>query len=168
MRRLEIAADDFDGPNGLCFSPDEQRLYVAESGRQFAADPVRHIRVFDVMGDRLRKGRVFHTGEPGFADGFRCDGEGNVWVWARKGEVVSAVVIGGSRNTGCDQLGSILRGKLSGGISPLSGIPFVHTDENPLAKAFQIIITSIIVAALAALISTIFPVRIRRLTHTQA
>ncbi len=32
-------ADDFAGPNGLCFSPGERRLYVAETGAQFAADP---------------------------------------------------------------------------------------------------------------------------------
>jgi len=32
-------ADDFEGPNGLAFSPDERLLYVAESGRQFAARP---------------------------------------------------------------------------------------------------------------------------------
>ncbi|WP_323497039.1 MULTISPECIES: hypothetical protein [unclassified Variovorax] len=25
-------ADDFEGPNGLCFSPDEKRLYVLGSG----------------------------------------------------------------------------------------------------------------------------------------
>ena len=36
---LQVMADDFEGPNGLAFSPDERLLYVAESGRQFAADP---------------------------------------------------------------------------------------------------------------------------------
>ncbi|MEO8714138.1 MAG: SMP-30/gluconolactonase/LRE family protein [Acetobacteraceae bacterium] len=82
---LAVVADDFDGPNGLCFSPDERLLYVAESGRQFAPDPVRHIRVFDVAGERLANGRVFHTVEPGFADGFRCDEDGNVWSSAADG-----------------------------------------------------------------------------------
>ena len=82
---LAIAADDFDGPNGLCFSPDERLLYVAESGKQFAADPVRHIRVFEVAGDRLTEGRVFHTIEPGFADGMRCDADGNLWSSAADG-----------------------------------------------------------------------------------
>ncbi len=73
---LRVVADDFAGPNGLSFSPDERRLYVAESGLQFAPDPARHIRVFDVLDDgrRLSEGRVFHKVEPGFADGFRCDG----------------------------------------------------------------------------------------------
>ena len=83
--RLAIVADDFDGPNGLCFSPDERLLYVAESGKQFAVDAVRHIRVFDVAGDRLADGRVFHMVEPGFADGFRCDEDGNLWSSAADG-----------------------------------------------------------------------------------
>ncbi|MEO9189690.1 MAG: SMP-30/gluconolactonase/LRE family protein [Acetobacteraceae bacterium] len=82
---LAVVADDFDGPNGLCFSPDECRLYVAESGRQFAADPVQHIRAFDVVGDRLANGRVFHKVEPGFADGFRCDEDGHLWSSAADG-----------------------------------------------------------------------------------
>ncbi len=30
---LAIVADDFEGPNGLAFSPDESILYVAESGQ---------------------------------------------------------------------------------------------------------------------------------------
>ncbi len=82
---LRVVADDFQGPNGLCFSPDESRLYIAESGLQFATDPVRHIRVFDVAGGQLANGRVFHTVSPGFADGFRCDTEGNIWSSAADG-----------------------------------------------------------------------------------
>ena len=84
---LTLVADDFDGPNGLAFSPDERRLYVAESGTQFAAEPRRHIRVFDVAPDtpRLRDGRVFHTVSPGYADGFRCDTDGNLWTGAGDG-----------------------------------------------------------------------------------
>lgn len=84
---LRLVADDFDGPNGLCFSPDEKCLYVSESGTQFAANPQRHIRVFDVLDDgaRLANGREFHTVTPGYADGFRCDTEGNLWTGAADG-----------------------------------------------------------------------------------
>jgi gluconolactonase len=32
---MSIVADDFEGPNGLCFSPDESLLYIAETGLQF-------------------------------------------------------------------------------------------------------------------------------------
>jgi len=84
---LRVVAADFEGPNGLCFSPDETLLYVSESGKQFAADPVQHIRVFDVLDDgaRLSDSRVFHTVAPGFADGFRCDEDGRIWSSAADG-----------------------------------------------------------------------------------
>jgi len=84
---LTVVADDFQGPNGLCFSPDERLLYIAESGLQFAPDPVQHIRVFDVVDDgaRIARGRVFHKVVPGFADGFRADEDGNIWSSAADG-----------------------------------------------------------------------------------
>jgi len=68
---LSVVADDFNGPNGLCFSPDESLLYVAESGTPFAQDPQQYIRVFDVADDgaRLSNARVFHKVSPGMADG---------------------------------------------------------------------------------------------------
>jgi len=82
---LTVVADDFDGPNGLCFSPDEQRLYIAETGVQFAAARRRCIRVFDVAGGGLRGGDEFHKIAPGAADGIRCDEAGNVWSSAGDG-----------------------------------------------------------------------------------
>jgi gluconolactonase len=84
---LRVMADDFEGPNGLAFSPDEQLLYVSETGRQFAEKPVQHIRVFDVLdsGRRLSPGRIFHKVTPGYADGFRLDEDGNLWTSAGDG-----------------------------------------------------------------------------------
>jgi len=84
---LEIVASDVTGPNGLCFSPDESLLYIAESGVQFDARPVQHIRAFELTGDgkRLRGGTLFHKVEPGFTDGIRCDEHGNVWSSAGDG-----------------------------------------------------------------------------------
>ena len=71
---LRVVADDFEGPNGIAFSPDERLLYVSESGGQFDANPVQHIRVFDVAADgEVRRGREFHKVMPGYADGFRLD-----------------------------------------------------------------------------------------------
>jgi gluconolactonase len=65
---------DFDRPNGLCFSPDESRLYIADSGRP------RHIRVFQVQADgSLDAGGVFVTLDQGGPDGIRCDEDGRVW-----------------------------------------------------------------------------------------
>ncbi|MCB8877926.1 SMP-30/gluconolactonase/LRE family protein [Acidisoma silvae] len=82
---LTIVADDFAGPNGLCFSPDESLLYVAESGPQFTPNPIQHIRVFDVAGNQLTNGRVFYKASPGFSDGFRCDEDGRIWSSAADG-----------------------------------------------------------------------------------
>jgi len=83
---LAIAADDFEGPNGLAFSPDESILYVAESGRQFDADPRQCIRRFNVHAhNRLTGGAQFHKVLPGFADGFRTDEQGNLWSSAADG-----------------------------------------------------------------------------------
>lgn len=84
---LIVVADDFQGPNGLCFSPDEKRLYVSETGVAFAADPVQHVRVFDVAdeGTRLAHARVFYKVDPGYTDGVRCDEDGNLWSSAGDG-----------------------------------------------------------------------------------
>ena len=75
---------DFNGPNGLCFSPDETRLYVADTGRMHHPDP-QHIRVFAVNRARLTGGKVFHQIAPGCADGMRVDSDGNLWSSAGDG-----------------------------------------------------------------------------------
>ena len=73
-----VAADDFVRPNGICFSPDERRLYVVDSGISHGGPA--HIRAFDVDGARLRNGRVFADDfAPGMTDGVRTDVDGNVW-----------------------------------------------------------------------------------------
>ena len=82
---VEAVIADCNGPNGLAFSPDERRLYVADTGRMFGDDPT-HIRVFDVEGDgALSGGDVFHAVHPGAADGFRPDSDGNLWTSAADG-----------------------------------------------------------------------------------
>src|SRR6202046_2546065 len=48
---IRIVANDFDGPNGLAFSPDETRLYIAETGNQTEQSPRQYIRVFNVEPD---------------------------------------------------------------------------------------------------------------------
>jgi gluconolactonase len=63
-------------PNGLCFSPDETRLYVVDVG---------HIRVFDMDGTRPVNGRLFVDMAPGGSDGIRCDRDGNLWAAAGDG-----------------------------------------------------------------------------------
>ena len=81
---LEAVITDMNCPNGLCFSPDEGLLYVADTGRMGMGDPT-HIKVYDMEGGRPVKGRVFHSISPGVADGIRADSEGNIWSSAADG-----------------------------------------------------------------------------------
>lgn len=82
---IEAVATDFNCPNGLAFSPDEGRLYIADTGRMFSKDP-QHIRVFEVDGQgKLSGGDLFHAVNPGCADGFRVDTDGNIWTSAADG-----------------------------------------------------------------------------------
>lgn len=79
-------ADDFACPNGLAFSLDEQRLYIADSGATRYASGEHHIRVFDVTTDgELSGGKVFAECECGVFDGFRLDNQGRIWTSARDG-----------------------------------------------------------------------------------
>lgn len=82
---IKAVLTDFNCPNGLAFSPDEKKLYVADTGRMFTDDP-QHIRIFDVGAKwALSGGEVFHTIAPGCADGMRVDSDGNLWSSAADG-----------------------------------------------------------------------------------
>lgn len=84
--RIDAVADDFDGPNGLAFSPDERRLYIAETGDQTKPGPKQYLRAFDVSPEgRLTGGDIFHKVEPGYTDGLRVDEDGNLWCSAADG-----------------------------------------------------------------------------------
>ena len=84
---VRIVAGDFDGPNGIAFSPDEKRLYVSETGDQTTEHPRQYIRVFDLDGEglSLSGGDIFHKVEPGYCDGMRVDEDGNIWSSAADG-----------------------------------------------------------------------------------
>ncbi len=84
---ITLVAGDFDGPNGLAFSPDERRLYVSETGDQSKENPRQYIRMFELSGDgtRLSGGDIFHKIEPGYCDGLRVDEDGNLWSSAGDG-----------------------------------------------------------------------------------
>lgn len=79
---MRLLVDDFDKPNGLAFSPDETKLYIADTDGN-------HIRVFEVGEDgALTKGRIFC--ELPVPDGVKVDVEGNVWATAFDGVRVYA------------------------------------------------------------------------------
>jgi gluconolactonase len=81
--KIEKVTDEIFRPNGLCFSPDYKKLYIADTGASHYPDAPRNIKVWDVDGGRLRSGREFVSmelnGKAGFADGIRADTDGNIW-----------------------------------------------------------------------------------------
>jgi gluconolactonase len=84
--QVRLVSDDFVKPNGLAFSPDESKLYIADSAASHDDNAPRHIRVFDVASNgALRNGRVFVEMQSGVPDGMRVDEQGNVWTSAEDG-----------------------------------------------------------------------------------
>ena len=72
--KMTIVTEDSVYPNGLCFSPDETRLYVVDT-----PSGVKTTHVYDIVDGQAVNGRLFFDAMPGYADGIRCDTEGNVW-----------------------------------------------------------------------------------------
>ena len=111
---IEAVITDMNCPNGIAFSRKEDLLYVADTGRISGDDP-QHIRVYETAGNKVNNGRVFHTINPGCADGFRLDTDDNLWSSAADGvhclspdgvllgkilvpELVSNICFGGREN----------------------------------------------------------------------
>jgi len=80
---ITLVADGYDEPNGLCFSPDEKKLYVTDTGRGKDDISPSLINVYDVTDDgKLINGKLFHDfsdSQGGITDDIRCDEDGNVW-----------------------------------------------------------------------------------------
>jgi gluconolactonase len=93
---LAVAADGFDKPNGLAFSPDGRTLYVGDSGAihapgDYDAGRPRHLVAFDVVDGRRLAGRRRLGGPvPGFPDGIKVDTAGRVYVSCERGVQVLA------------------------------------------------------------------------------
>lgn len=91
--KLFKLTDEIFKPNGLCFSPDYKKVYVADTGKSHYKEAKEIIKVWDVVDEKtVKKGRTFASmqmdfvdskGEKksgaGFADGIRCDEDGNIW-----------------------------------------------------------------------------------------
>ena len=109
-KKITMVTDDVEKPNGICFSPDYKKLYVADTGSP------KNIKVWDIANETKLKGGVEFAnmkvqmfgdariataeeakrinmalrppGTPakamasGGADGIRCDVDGNVWAAA--------------------------------------------------------------------------------------
>jgi gluconolactonase len=73
-------------PNGICFSPDEKRLYVCDT---FPNPGI--IKAFDVTSSNtVTGGSLFATAGSGVADGIKCDVEGHVWAGCGDGVEIFA------------------------------------------------------------------------------
>ncbi|MFA6545072.1 MAG: SMP-30/gluconolactonase/LRE family protein [Limisphaerales bacterium] len=108
--QISKVTDEIFKPNGICFSPDYTKLYVADTGASHYENAPKNIKVWDVLDTtKLKNGREFASmkerlvGErpenpseklvrekshgrldevAGFADGIRCDVDGNIWAGA--------------------------------------------------------------------------------------
>ncbi len=95
---MRLLADDFEKPNGLALSPDEQTLYVCDTARY-------HVRAFDLEpsgGVLPASGRVLlnlNPDEPGGPDGMKVDSLGRlfvavamgVWVFEPEGKLLGII-----------------------------------------------------------------------------
>jgi gluconolactonase len=99
-KQVTLIADDLEKPNGICFSPDYKKVYVADTGAP------KNIRVYDIVDQtKVKNGKEFTSmkvkmfpgdrilapnsaaykngvAASGGADGIRCDVDGNVWAAA--------------------------------------------------------------------------------------
>ncbi|MCX6132910.1 MAG: SMP-30/gluconolactonase/LRE family protein [Ignavibacteriales bacterium] len=93
---LVLLDSAFDKPNGICFSPDEKKLYVNESARCL-------IYVWDVIGDSLIVNKLLFYSIPatGYADGMKVDPSGNlycagptgVWIISPTGQYLGKIAM---------------------------------------------------------------------------
>ncbi len=76
---LKVIIDDLIRPNGITISPDEKKLYVADTGEN-----IKHLYVYDMIEGKPMNRKLIYDFKPFFSDGFRCDKDGNVWTSAGK------------------------------------------------------------------------------------
>jgi gluconolactonase len=103
LKDIRLVTTAVHGPNGLCFSPSEQVLYINDSRLQ-------HIHAFDVHDDgTISGGRIIchlkdeRLGKP---DGMKCDMDGNiyctgpggVWIMDPQGHHVGTIALGEGRH----------------------------------------------------------------------
>ena len=101
---LQLLDSTLNEPNGICFSPDESKLYVDNSSQ-------RIIYVWDIVHDSLIVNkRVFSSvGTRGYADGMKMDAAGNlfcagdlgIWVFGPDGTVLDTILVPG-QTTNCN------------------------------------------------------------------
>jgi len=110
--RLSVVADCFDKPNGLAFSPDEEILYITDSGANqepgsYHVQRPHRIVAFDVRDStHLAGGRLFAVTTPGFPDGLKTDPTGRLYasspsgvqVFSPAGDLIGQISVPGAVN----------------------------------------------------------------------
>jgi gluconolactonase len=93
---LVISEEQVPDPNGLTFSPDFKKLYVASTGKgpgDTGAGGKGEVYVFDIGADNKATNRKLFSefvidGVKCSPDGLRCDVEGNLWASSNAGRAV--------------------------------------------------------------------------------
>jgi gluconolactonase len=80
LNLLEVITSQLDRPNGICFSNDEKKLYIADTG-----DGIKCLYVYDIINNKIYNKQLVYDFKPFFSDGFRSDIDGNIWTSAGKG-----------------------------------------------------------------------------------
>jgi gluconolactonase len=113
---VRVVADGFIRPNGLCFSPGIDTLYVTDTGAIHGSpsvpfDPAgpSHIYAFDIVYPKGRteplliNRRLFAYAPGKIPDGIKCDTRGNVYagcadgieVWNPSGSLIGTIKVPG-------------------------------------------------------------------------
>ena len=74
--QMTLLSKDFNQPNGLCLSLDEQSLFVADT-------PERHVRKFNIGENTLTSGDIFCSSPA--PDGLKIDSLGNLYAGGPSG-----------------------------------------------------------------------------------
>ena len=77
--KIEVMTKNLERPNGIAFSNDEKKLYIADTG-----EGIKCLYVFDIENNKIVNQKLVYDFKPFFSDGFRCDKDGNIWTSAGK------------------------------------------------------------------------------------
>ena len=79
INKLDIVCKNLIRPNGIAFSANEKKLYIADTGEN-----IKCLYVFDVNDDKISNQKLAYDFKPFFSDVFRSDIDGNIWTSAGK------------------------------------------------------------------------------------